>query len=283
MKKKLILLLFSVFVLTNIFSQSKQLTVKEKKHTNTNIDTLNNSKQKMLGIDWISISSGTFIMGSSEAEFEMSEDEKEHEVTLKAFKMSKNEITFEQFDKFCEATKMQKLNDEGWGRGNRPVINISWHEAVAFAEWLGCRLPTEAEWEYAARASTTTPFNTGSCLTTSQANICGYLPYNSCSKGEFLKKTLPVGSFAPNSWGLNDMHGNIFEWCNDWYGKYPTVSQTNPKGIASGTERIIRGGAWDSFASGSRCAYRGNITPVTRENNIGFRIVKDSKEIINIK
>jgi formylglycine-generating enzyme required for sulfatase activity len=135
-------------------------------------------------------------------------------------------------------------------------------------------LPTEAQWEYACRAGTTTPFNTGYNLTTDQANYNGNYPYNNNAKGQYREKTLPVGSFLPNGWGLYDMHGNVREWCLDWYGEYLTKSQTNPKGLASGSCRVLRGGSWNSFAQYCRSADRTGSAPSDNGYGIlGFRVV----------
>lgn len=224
-------------------------------------------------IEFVSIPAGTFTMGSPASEVDRFGNETQHQVTLSAFKMSKYEVTFEQYDLFCDATGRSKPRDQGWGRGNRPVINVSWHDATAFAEWMGCRLPTEAEWEYACRAGTTTPFSTGNNLTTSQANYNGNYPYNKNPKGEYREKTTLVGSFAPNKWGLYDMHGNVWEWCSDWYGDYSTSAQTNPKGASSGSDPGLRGGSWDSNAYFCRAAYRIRSTPDYRYYGIGFRLV----------
>ena len=231
------------------------------------------SAQSKPTIEWVEIPAGTYTMGSPINEYGRENKETQHQVRLKAFKMSKNEVTFEQYDLFCDATNREKPRDEGWGRGNRPVINVSWEDASAFAEWMGCRLPTEAEWEYAARGGTTTPFYTGNDLTTLQANYDGNYPYCNNLKGVFHNKTLPVGSFPANALGLFDMHGNVWEWCSDWYGDYSTSGQTNPKGPSSGSYRVARGGSWNTDAYHCRSACRDYHLPEGRNYDIGFRLV----------
>jgi len=198
-------------------------------------------------------------MGSGASEAARRSDENQHLVTLSAFKMSKNEITFAQYDLFCEKTGREKPSDEGWGRVDRPVINVSWDDATDFATWMGCRLPTEAEWEYACRAGSTSAFNTGSNLTAKQAN---------CT----LKKTMPVGSYPANAWGLHDMHGNVWKWCSDWYADYSSSALTNPTGPSTGSYRVARGGGWFSGAQACRSAYRGNYAPSNGYDAMGFRL-----------
>jgi sulfatase modifying factor 1 len=225
-------------------------------------------------IEFVDIPAGTFTMGSPSSEKGRKDDEIQHQVTLSAFKMSKYPITLEQYGLFCDATGRTKP----WGgeRGNLPVSRVTWYDAAAYAEWIGCRLPTEAEFEYAARAKTTTPFYTGDCLTSEQASFNGEEPYANCAKSEDRNKSLPVGSFPPNAFGLYDMHGNILEWINDWYGEYNVNEKINPKGPEKGTNKIIRGGGWHNAAWECRSAYRGGgLYPGTRGTGIGFRIVKD--------
>jgi formylglycine-generating enzyme required for sulfatase activity len=245
----------------------------EIKTTENNTKTINSSINKP-AIEFADIPGGTFIMGSPSSEIGREKDETQHEVTLSPFKMSKYCITYEQYDAFCEATGREKP----WGflRGNMPVSQVSWYDAKAFAEWMGCRLPTEAEWEYAARANTTTPFYTGDCLTSEQANFNGIEPYTNCEKSENRKKPLPVGSFSPNAFGLYDMHGNIWEWTNDWYGEYRVDDKLNPKGPDAGTNKVDRGGGFYDPAWRCRSAYRGGGTPPGNKGaGDSFRIVKD--------
>lgn len=237
---------------------------------------LSNAQNKPV-IEWVDIPGGSFLMGSPISEFDRSEYEIQHQVTLGAFKMSKFEVTFAQYDLFCNATGRKKPADNGWGRDKRPVVNVSWDDANAFAQWIGARLPTEAEWEYACRAGTTTPFHTGNNVTTSQANYNGNFPYNNNPKGENRAKTIPVGSFAPNAFGLYDMHGNVWEWCNDWYAEYTKEAKTNPLGPASGKYKIYRGGGWDLIAQFCRSARRRYQTPDRKFNYMGFRIVMSEK------
>ena len=224
-------------------------------------------------IKWISIPAGTFMMGSPASEESRNDNETQHEVSLSAFKMSAHEVTFAQYDAFCDATMRKKPSDKFWGRGKRPVIYVSWGDATAFAKWMGCRLPTEAEWEYACRAGSTTPFNTGENLTTSQANYNGNYPYNNNQKGIYADQTKEVGSFEPNAWGLYDMHGNAWEWCSDWYGESTRFKQSNPQGPSNGTKRIRRGGGWCYDARRCRSACRNGISPDHPYMCLGFRLV----------
>jgi formylglycine-generating enzyme required for sulfatase activity len=238
----------------------------------------NNAKAKNASInkptiEFVDIPGGTFMMGSPVTEQGRKDDEVQHNVTLSDFKMSKYPITFEQYDLFCEATGRAK--PWGFKRGNLPVSQVTWYDADAFAKWMGCRLPTEAEWEYAARANTSTPFYTGDCLTPEQANFNGNEPYTNCEKGKFRKEALPVGSFSPNAFGLYDMHGNIWEWTNDWYGDYNVNDKLNPKGPDNGNTKVDRGGGFYDPAWKCRSACRGGTPPGNRGTGISFRIVKD--------
>lgn len=277
--KKGIFTIIALYATIGLWAQTQPSVLDEVKIKNGKTITIYSNgtwKEKVFKkptIAWVSIPAGTFTMGSPPSEVNRGSDETQHQVTLSAFKMSKYEVTFEQYDLFCDATGRSKPSDEGWGRGNRPVINVSWDDATAFAEWMGCRLPTEAEWEYAARGGTTTPFSTGNNLTTAQANYNGNYPYNNNAKGEYRQKTLPVGSFAANAYGLFDMHGNVYEWCSDWYGDYSTSAQTNPKGASSGSIRVIRGGSWFNLARSCRTARRNNGAPGYRRHDVGFRLV----------
>ena len=228
-----------------------------------------------IAIEWVDIPGSTFTMGSPKNERRREDDEIQHQVTLSGFKMGKYQVTFAQYDAFCEATGREKPSDEDWGRDNRPVMNVSWDDAAAFCEWLGdgCRLPTEAEWEYACRAGTNTPFYTGDNISTSQANFNGDYPYVKNDEGEYREQTLPVGSFPPNPWGLYDMYGNVYEFCNDWYDSYPRTAQTNPQGPSSGDTKVRRGGNWSGMARFCRSAGRGIISTDYQYRINGFRVV----------
>jgi sulfatase modifying factor 1 len=214
-------------------------------------------------IEWAEIPEGTFIMGSPENELGRTVDEIQHKVKINSFKMSKYEITFEQYYAFCEDTHTKKpfYCDWQYRLSLLPVIKVNWYDATAFADWMDCRLPTEAEWEYACRAGTITQFNTGSILTNLQANYLGTFPPIDDSIHRPGGKPMPVGSFSPNSWGLYDMHGNVEEWCSDWYGKYPRTSQTNPKGPSSGSYRVLRGGNNYKAMGDCRSASRWRVRP----------------------
>jgi formylglycine-generating enzyme required for sulfatase activity len=233
--------------------------------------------KKNVTIDWVAIPAGKFIMGSSLEEPARSSDEQAHEVFLDAFKMSKFEITYEQYDAFCRATNRRLPSPHiRLGRNKLPVTGISWNEANSFAQWLGGRLPSEAEWEYACRAGSKTAFNCGKKLTNKDANFDWSSFDASVKYGR--PEVKPVGSYAPNAWGLHDMHGNAREYCSDWYDqKYPTTSTTNPTGPLTGNLIVLRGGFWNESLWNCRSASRafserGRDTADFRN---GFRIVSN--------
>lgn len=202
-------------------------------------------------------------------------------VTLsRPFAIGLYEITFDQYDRFCRATRCDLPEDEGWGRGRRPVINVSWEDASAYAAWLSeqtgqtYRLPTDAEWEYAARAGTTTRFWWGEGLGEVRANCaeCGSL-----WDGE---KTARVGKFPPNPFGLHDTAGNVFEWVADcWHDSFseaPTDGTAVQKNKGCG-KRVIRGGAWSFPPKEMRSANRWRDFPTRKSDDTGFRLVRELK------
>jgi formylglycine-generating enzyme required for sulfatase activity len=156
---------------------------------------------------------------------------------------------------------------------SRPVEQVTWSAIQGFLSATGMRLPTEAQWEYACRAGTTTAFHgfTGYLSGTNDDTLVGNIAWYSTNSGG---QTHAVGGMAANGLGLHDMSGNVFEWCGDWYGAYSAGAQTNPAGPASGTYRVLRGGAWSNIALNVRSSYRGVNTPDFTYRNIGFRVAR---------
>ncbi|MDR1072953.1 MAG: SUMF1/EgtB/PvdO family nonheme iron enzyme [Treponema sp.] len=228
---------------------------------------------------FVKILGGTFMMGSPAGEAGRDGGETQRRVTVSGFYMSAYEVTQKEWAAVMGSDPSSFKGD------NLPVENVSWYDAIEYRNkrsvkegltpaytrngggvaWIwsanGYRLPTEAEWEYACRAGTTAPFYTGNNITTNQANYNGNYPYNGNPKGEYRKKTLNVGGGMPNAWGLYDMHGNVYEWCWDWYGAYEGGAQTDPSGAAAGSHRVARGGSWSSHAQYLRSAHRNCYTP----------------------
>jgi len=198
-----------------------------------------------------------------------------HTVGVPDMAVSLYEVTFAQYDSFCEETGREKPSDEGWGRGNRPVMNVSWHDANAFAQWLrrelklNFNLPTEAQWEYFARAGTTTRFWTGNTLPINNANC------SECGSEFDNRMTAPVGSFKPNPWGLYDTAGNLAEWTlDDWQPGYKDVPDDGSAWLNGSTgEKVYRGGAWDYPLKGLQSATRDWAKSSDAYSTIGFRLV----------
>jgi formylglycine-generating enzyme required for sulfatase activity len=223
----------------------------------------------------VELPAATFTMGSSGASPHFSE-RPQHSVTLPAFAIGRHEVTFAQYDRFARATGRRLPYDEGWGRGERPVINISWKDATAYAAWLSkqtghtYRLPSEAQWEFAARAGTGTPYW--------WAKSSGKIPANcfDCGSQWDGKMSAPVGSFSPNGLGLYDTSGNVQEWTQDCYhNNYKGAPSDGSAWQSAGcSQRVVRGGAYSSPVESLRNARRAQFEQETRLDNIGFRVVR---------
>ncbi len=218
---------------------------------------------------------GTFMMGSSTSEEGRYDDEeRQHEVMLtKGFWMMETEVTQKQW-------KAVMGNNPSFFKGDDlPVEQVSWNDCQEFCKkcaqlGLPVQLPTEAQWEYACRAGSTTAYFWGNALNGDKANCDGNYPCGTTTKGKYIGKTTPVGSYQPNAWGLYDMHGNVWEWCQDWKADYPSGSVTNPTGPSSGSNRVRRGGGWNNLARLCRSACRGYSGPGDRYGRLGFRVLR---------
>ena len=264
------------------------------------------------GPQMVIIPSGRYLMGGPDGEEESFSDERpQHLVTIaRPFAMACYASSFDEYDCFVAAmsdrsdpqpappgllrrllgakpeppqVSIDRPSDDGWGRASRPVINVSWEEVVAYAQWLSeqtgkhYRLPSEAEWEYAARAGTTTPFWWGETINTDQANYDGNYTYGGGPEGEYRQQTLPVDRFEPNPWGLYQVHGNVYEWLqdcwNDSYKDAPDDGSAWEQGNCG--RRLLRGGSWFLKPWRLRSAYRFRFEPGGRGGRVGVRLAQD--------
>ncbi|MBR4141714.1 MAG: SUMF1/EgtB/PvdO family nonheme iron enzyme [Campylobacter sp.] len=256
--------------------------------------------------NFVLIKGGSFIMGSPESENWRGDDELVHEVSVSDFYIAKYELTQGEYE------KLRGENPSENKGVNLPVENVSWLDAIVFANlkslneglnpayeitqdsviWdmgaNGYRLPSEAEWEFAARAGTTTPFSSQIPPSGNEANFYSNYPYeieenyfdNSKLKAKPTSpryRTIEVGSFSPNGFGLYDIHGNVNEWCWDFYGSYDTQNSSNPTGVKSGTRHVYRGGGWNDFGKNLRSAYRAAAQSSFKSHNLGIRLVRNSE------
>jgi len=214
----------------------------------------------------ITIPAGPFVMGSNLGDLE---EQPVHKVYLDAYQIGKCEVTVGQYRAFCEATARQMPKEPAWGwREDYPIVNVTWDDAQAYCEWAGGRLPTEAEWEKAARGTDGRMYPWGNLWDRS----C-------CVNGELgIKSAMPVGSCPASAspYGCLDMAGNVWEWCSDWYGAdyYKASPSKNPTGPASGDFHVMRGGCFYSYEGGTRCTYRGNFFPSGSWYSGGFRLAR---------
>ena len=226
----------------------------------------------LTSMEFVYVNGGTFQMGDVFGDGSSSE-QPVHEVCVDDFYIGKFLLTFDEYDRYCEDTGVVKPSDAGWGRGRRPVIDVSWEDAQGYIEWINkrtgkqYRLPTEAEWEYAARSGGKKQKWSG---ISSEAELGSYAWYDENSND----MTHPIGQKEPNGLGIYDMSGNVWEWVNDRFGEsyYRNSPRNNPKGPDSGGARVLRGGSWIKVPWYVRSSYRNWSTPDNRHNKIGFRV-----------
>ncbi|MBM4131320.1 formylglycine-generating enzyme family protein [bacterium] len=245
-------------------------------------------------LEFVLLSPGSFLMGSPDSEWGGRDDEQQHMVTIsRRFFLATYEVSQAQWQAVI-GNNPSFLYD----CPDCPVERVSWYEAIAFCNALsqamgfepaytirdtvvtwdpdadGIRLPTEAEWEYACRAGTASVFHTGDCLSTDQANYLGYDPQKGCPKGLWRGQTVEIGSFPPNAWELHDMHGNVSEWVWDRHAHFGPEPARDPRGPATGPERVIRGGSWHELGRNCRSAVRHKAFPAQRFRHVGLRLAR---------
>lgn len=304
MKKGITVLLCMMLILSLVAcgqSETEQWDKKQTETQNSSGQVQDNDVEDGL----IHITGATFQMGSPGDEAWRGNDETQHAVTVSDFYMAPYEVSQKEYEAVMES------NPSNFSGPDLPVENMTWLEAVSFCNayseekgltpvysidgqsvsWDrsadGYRLPTEAEWEYACRAGTTTPFYMENSPSAEEANYYGHYPYEiednyfsqeklEVQPGEYRETTVDVKSFSPNPYGLYNMHGNVAEWVWDIYGKYPDSEESDPVGADSGTRRVYRGGGWNDFAKNMRSAYRAMMDQDKGSFNIGIRLVRNA-------
>ncbi len=232
----------------------------------------------------VRIEAGSYRMGCVSGKGCESDEKPVHRVRVDAFELGKYEVTFDQWDA-ChnDGGCSHRPKDRGWGRGKRPVIYVSWDDAQEYVSWLSrktgkaYRLPSESEWEYATRAGTTGPFSFSGKISSAKANYHGNYTFDGSSKDEYREKTLPVGRFPANAWGLHDVHGNVWEWTEDcWNDNYSGAPQDGSAWTSAGdcNSRVFRGGSWSDGPRYLRSANRSRFATDDRLSSIGFRVAR---------
>ncbi len=252
------------------------------------LELLVKAEGRLLAPEMVEIRAGSFRMGCVSGRDCWDREKPVHVVRIASFALSKYEVTFEEYDRFTDATGRERVADEGWGRGRRPVINVSWSDAVAYAEWLSdqtgetYRLPSEAEWEYAARAGSERKYHFGD----DESQLCRYGNHadtstdldwrnTACSDGVG-KRTATVGSYQPNAFGLHDVHGNVWEWVQDCWNENYRGAPTDGSAWQSGdcSQRVVRGGSWLFRPGDLRAADRNWNASGDRYRYLGFRVAR---------
>lgn len=226
---------------------------------------------EIANMDFIYIEGGSFQMGSTKRR----DERPVHTVTIQNILVGMYEVTFAQYDQFCKETNRALPTDEGWGRADRPVINVSWQDAIEYSKWLSkqtgqqLRLPSESEWEYFARAGTSSEYWTGDTLPEGSANC------SNCGNKWDNKMTAPVGSFSPNAWSVYDTAGNVVEWVLDDYknGYKGAPTDGSAVSLAKETRKVQRGGAWNYRARELKSSSRDYNYITDKRNYNGFRLV----------
>ena len=236
--------------------------------------------EPVTGMVLVAVRPGSFMMGSVDEEPGRNDDEYLHRVTIThLFYVGQHEVTQTEWKRVMGSNPSHFTGCE-----RCPVEQVDFLQVNDFLSRInagnaamGFRLPTEAEWEYACRAGSSTPFNTGAQLTTALANVDTRYGAAGSEDGAAYEKTLPVARFAPNKWGLYDMHGNVWEWTNDWYGPYIPRMENDPRGPQTGQRKVIRGGSWRFDANSARCGLRYTHAPQDKDDGLGFRVVGEPR------